>query len=180
MTAAVDRSDPLADSIEHSASDLIAELQTVRDGVEELFILLDHIWRNRDELRDILAELVESGRVRAPDTFPLEDALEMGLTAEQIREAFDAGVTTPVGLRRIEKNSRGDGIPKTIACAHCDVDSPASLAVALQQGWTRLQRDDGQGWNYLGVCPQCQAQELADDGGLPRVARNENQQKSLF
>ena len=37
--------DRLADSIEHSASDLIAELQAVRDGVEELYILLDHIWR---------------------------------------------------------------------------------------------------------------------------------------
>ena len=64
----------LADSIEHSASDLIAELQAVRDGVEELHILLDHIWRNRNELRDILADLVESGRVQAPDAFPLEDA----------------------------------------------------------------------------------------------------------
>ena len=71
VTVAADRSDRLADSIEHSAIDLVAELQAVRDGVEELYILLDHIWRNRDELRDILAELVESGSVQAPTRFRL-------------------------------------------------------------------------------------------------------------
>lgn len=148
-----------ADRNEAQAPDLIAELQAVRDAVEELYILLDHIWRNREELRDILADLIESGRVQAPGAFPLEDALDMGLTAEQIRAALDAGVTTTLGLRQIEKNTRAGALPETIACAHCDADSPASLAAAIQEGWTRLQRDDGAGWNYLGVCPECRAEE---------------------
>ncbi len=144
---------------EAQAPDLIAELQAVRDAVEELYILLDHIWRNREELREILADLIESGRVQAPGAFPLEDALDMGLTAEQIRAALEAGVTTPMGLRQIEKNTRAEVLPETIACAHCDADSPASLAAAIQEGWIRLQRDDGAGWNYLGVCPECQAED---------------------
>jgi hypothetical protein len=51
--------DRLADTIESSAGGLIEELGAVRDSVEELYILLDHIWRNRDELRDIMAKLSE-------------------------------------------------------------------------------------------------------------------------
>jgi hypothetical protein len=47
---------------------------------------------------------------------------------------------------------------ETLACAECDIDSPNSLAVAIQQGWTRLQYDDALGHNYLGMCPDCTAQ----------------------
>lgn len=36
-------------------ADLIKELGAVRDSVEELYLLLDHMWRNREELRDILS-----------------------------------------------------------------------------------------------------------------------------
>lgn len=154
-----DSADHQANPPQTPATNLIAELGSVRDAAEELYILLDHIWRNREELRDMLANLVESGRVQAPGAFPLEDALDMGLTAEEIRAALDASLTTAVGLRQIEKNARRDALPETIACAHCDADSPSSLAAALQEGWTRLQRDDGPGWNYLGVCPECNSKE---------------------
>ena len=88
-------------------------------------------------------------------------AAEMGLTPGQVQQAVAEEVTTVVGLRRIEKNTRSDAIPETIACSRCDADSPASLAAALQEGWTDLVRDDGAGWNYLGVCPECQAEERA-------------------
>ena len=54
-----DDSERLADSIETASADLIGELKGVRDSVEELYILLDHIWRNREELRDIVAGLLE-------------------------------------------------------------------------------------------------------------------------
>jgi hypothetical protein len=37
--------DRSADSARTSADDLIGELRAVRDSVEELYILLDHIWR---------------------------------------------------------------------------------------------------------------------------------------
>ena len=217
----------LADSIRTSADGLIEELHAVRDSVEELYILLDHIWRNREELRDILASIREERAERedeiiacchcdasppslaaavregwkdlqfddgdnwnylglCPDCVrrQTEDerqleraATEMGLTPEQIRQAKAEGVTSALGLRRIEKNNRSDEIPETIACAHCDADSPLSLAAALQEGWTRLQRDDGTGWNYLGVCPECQPQENA----VPQPdAGRMDEQKQLF
>ena len=69
-------------------------------------------------------------------------------------------------------DSEGDEIPESIACVHCDVDSPPSLAAAVEEGWSRLERDDGSGWNYLGICPECQAEELAADQA--------RQQKVLF
>jgi hypothetical protein len=221
------KADRLADTIETSASDLVGELKAVRDSVEELYLLLDHVWRNREELHDILAGLREEKaerdeeiiacchcdasppslaaairegwkdlqhdegadwnylglcadcvRQQTNDERRLESAgREMGLTGEQIQQAGAEGVTTELGLRRIEKNTRSDAIPETIGCARCDVDSPASLAAALQEGWTDLCRDDGAGWNYLGVCPACQAQEnsAAEAEGL-----DEDSQKRLF
>jgi hypothetical protein len=102
---------------------------------------------------------------------------EMGLTDEQVEHAKEDGVTTAVGLRRIEKNTRADEVPETIACARCDVESPESLAAALQEGWTELCRDDGAGWNYLGVCPECQAQEDQVPEGDATEAQ---EQKRLF
>jgi hypothetical protein len=83
----------------------------------------------------------------------------MELTPEQVRQAIVEGATTAMGPRPTEKHSRSDELPETIACIHCDADSPASLATALQEGWTELCCDDGPGWNYLGICPACQAEE---------------------
>jgi len=198
-----------ADSPEHSASDLIAELQAVRDSVEELYILLDHIWKNRGELHDILARLRDDASEHddeilvcircdaspsslatavkegwkdiqyddgpdwnyfgiCPDCVN-QDASDdcrlertgnaMGMTHEQIQQAREEKVTTELGLRRTEKNSRGDGPAEVVACARCHAASPGSLASAIQQGWTSLCRDDGQDWDYLGVCPKCQTQQ---------------------
>ena len=48
-----------ADSIDTASGGLIDELKAVRDSVEELYILLDHVWRNRQELYDILQNLAE-------------------------------------------------------------------------------------------------------------------------
>ena len=229
------KADHLADKIETSAEGLIEELHAVRDSVEELYILLDHIWRNREELHDILAEIVEkraeeSNEVTSCihcDAFcpsvaeaikagwtslqhdPTEDwdylgicakchrdqvererlaqqertddvesiGREMGLTPAQIQQAKAEGVTTALGLRRIEANSRSATVPETLACARCDADSPPSLAAALQEGWTNLCRDDGHGWNYLGICPQCRPEE---DETADRKGRQGNPQKHLF
>jgi hypothetical protein len=75
-----------------------------------------------------------------------------------------------------------DEVPESIACMFCDADSPGSLAKAIQEGWIDLCRDDGLGWNYLGTCPQCQEQELADELALAaqqQIAASD-QQKQLF
>lgn len=50
-----------------------------------------------------------SYKVLETDSFPTADAKEMGLTDEQIAQARKEGVTTILGLRRIEKNSRTNG-----------------------------------------------------------------------
>lgn len=52
-------SDYPTETIETPASKLIEELHAVRDSVEELYLLLDHIWRNRNEMQNILEELME-------------------------------------------------------------------------------------------------------------------------
>ena len=240
-----DNSNDLADTIKTSSGDLIEELHAVRDSVEELYILLDHIYRQ--ELHDILGELAErqaeerenervvccqchvglpslalavrqgwtalqrddeaddwgylavcggcqrkqieqarqqvsvTSAMEAPPEQSQDHAMEvatgdtaqsgtereqleavgreMGRTTQQIEQAKAEGVTSALGLRRIEANTRADQIPETIACIYCDVDSPSSLAAARQEGWTRLERDDGAGWNYLGLCPECDARE---------------------
>lgn len=54
---------------------------------------------------------------------------------------------------------RVPGVPESIACTYCDCDSPESLEEAAKAGWSELIRDDGIGWNYLGICPECQADE---------------------
>lgn len=57
---------------------------------------------------------------------------------------------------------------ESLACAECDIDSPPSLAVAIQQGWTRLQADDALGHNFLGLCAFCSS-EAAKPNKEPEV-----------
>ena len=96
---------------------------------------------------------------------------DMELTPEQVRQAIVESTT--MGRRPIGKNIHSNEISEVIACAYCDADSPESLAVALQEGWTNLCRDDGQGWNYLGICPTCQA----DENKSPDDERSKNSRR---
>jgi len=166
----------LAESIETLASAVLGntqEMKALRDAIDDLRTSYEHAVRNAD-----CPYLVEAATVRRIlPSFPLDGALEMELTPDQIRQAIAEGVTTAVGLRRIEKNTRADEVPESIACARCDAASPESLAAALQEGWTDLCRDDGEGWNYLGVCPECRAQE---DQVPESEAPEAEEQKRLF
>jgi len=54
----------------------------------------------------------EVAEANAPEPFPMEDAVAMGLTEADIEQAKTEGVTSVLGLRRIEKNNRGT--PKTL------------------------------------------------------------------
>ena len=168
--------DRLADAIDTLASAVegnMQEMKALRDAIDDLRTEYVHAIRNAE--CPYLAEAKAVRRILP--SFPLDDALEMELTPDQIRQAVAEGVTTVVGLRRIEKNTRADEVPETISAPRCDVDSPASLAAALQDGWTDICRDDGAGWNYLGVCPECQAQEIATTE--PETVL-EDPQKELF
>ena len=145
------------------------EMKALRDAIDDLRISYEHAVRNSD--CPYLAEAQTVRRILP--SFPLDEALEMDLTPEQIRQAVAQGVTTSAGLRRVEKNTWDDEIAESIACAHCDVDSPTFLSAALEQGWTNLCRDDGAGWNYLGVCPQCLAKQNAVP--IPETAQTDKQ-----
>lgn len=176
--------------------------------------MLDHVWRNRQELYDILQNLAErheedreqervvccqchagaaSLRVAVHNgwtSFQRDDEGEewayLGVCGscqrkqveEERQEALGAATMESSAEKRKEvrqTKSRdktvpkiGDdasieAVPETIACIYCDVDSPPSLAVAREEGWARLDRDDGAGWNFLGVCPDCLRRETEDD-----------------
>jgi hypothetical protein len=76
-----------------------------------------------------------------------------------------------------------DKVAETVSCVSCDVDSPYSLADALTKGWTRLQKDDGPAWNFLGLCPCCQLEETVEPRLPPKpVPKSEKGQpkKTLF
>src|SRR5689334_19747276 len=51
-------------------------------------------------------------------------------------------------------NKHSEQIAESVHCFECDAQMD-SLAKALQNGWTELCRDDGESWNYLGLCPAC-------------------------
>ena len=113
---AADRSDRLAESIETLASAIegnTQEIKALRDAIDDLRTEYVHAIRNAE--CPYLAEAKAVRRILP--SFPLDDALEMDLTPEQVRQAVAEGVTTAVGLRRIEKNTRADEVPETIACA---------------------------------------------------------------
>lgn len=58
------------------APDLIAEIQGVREAVEELYILLDYMWRNRSELEAVVEYVMEKrGRLVEPVALEVGDAL---------------------------------------------------------------------------------------------------------
>ncbi|MGA2798014.1 MAG: hypothetical protein ABSE63_10565 [Thermoguttaceae bacterium] len=124
------KSDCTAETIETPANDLIEELHAVRDSVEELYLLLDNIWRNRNEIQNILKELIEK--------------------KEEI-----------------------------IACCHCDA-SPPSLAVAIQEGWTDFQFDNGPEWDYLGICADCQREQSVVERQASCIVSKRDDQKKLF
>lgn len=162
VAAALDR---LASAIEGNTQ----EMKALRDAVDDLRTEYEHAVRNGN-----CPYLAEAEGLR-------RYAREMGLSDAQIRQAEEDGVETLLGLRSIEKNTRADQVPETVACAHCDADSPDSLAAALQEGWTRLQRDDGTAWNYLGVCPHCQEREVSEEKADPATeTEGKQQQKGLF
>ena len=55
-------------------------------------------------------------------------------------------------------------VPFVLACVDCDADSPESHEAAIRKGWVRIQYDNGPGWNFIGICPDCRS---SWEGTLP-------------
>ena len=96
---------------------------------------------------------------------------------EQGWKEFAERMTGVETMPEVAGEISSEEVPETIACMYCDVDSPASLAAAQQEGWTDLDRDDGAGWNYLGLCPECRERE--QQSAEPETQKLD-QQKRLF
>ena len=128
-------------------------MKALRDAIDDLRTEYVHAIRNAD--CPYLAEVKAVRRILP--SFPLDDALEMDLTPDQIRQAITENVTTAVGLRRIEKNSRADAVPETIACCPAMRAPRVARSERSKRAGPTSDVDEGPGWNYLGVCPDCQA-----------------------
>ena len=49
------------------------------------------------------------------------------------------------------------GVPFSLSCCDCDIDSPQSYEEAIAAGWNRIQFEpQSPGENFLGLCPDCQ------------------------
>lgn len=68
-----------------------------------------------------------------------------------------------------ERPEQADSVPFSLACLYCDRDDhPGTYDGAIAAGWTDIRYDDGEGWNFLGNCPECLADEdRREKGGAP-------------
>ena len=165
--------DRLADAINTLAIEVTLEMKALRDAIDDLRTEYVHAIRNAE-----CPYLAEAKAVRHHlPRVSLGDALEMDLSPRPNPPGCCRGRDDDRGPARIEKNTRADAVPEVLACARCDACSPESLAAAVQEGWTSICRDDGTGWCYLGVCPNCQAE--ANQTAEPEL-HEPNPQKSLF
>ena len=49
------------------------------------------------------------------------------------------------------------GVPFSLSCCDCDIDSPRSYEAAVAAGWNRIRFvPQSPGENFLGLCPECQ------------------------
>jgi hypothetical protein len=104
----------------NKAEAFLEELRTTRVSVEELYLVLDHLDHDREEIRDLLQLNGAEGEV--------------------------------------------------VCCARCDADA-SRLSEAIGSGWTNLQHDPTDGWDYLGICPDCLREEME---------REKREQKAFF
>ncbi|MBL9084996.1 MAG: hypothetical protein JNK76_24545 [Planctomycetales bacterium] len=61
---------------------------------------------------------------------------------------------------RLNPERRSLAIEELLTCQSCDRECD-SLRAALEEGWENLVRHDGPSWNFLGMCPECLAEERA-------------------
>lgn len=60
------------------------------------------------------------------------------------------------------KRAFGASVDGPVECFRCDAGAD-SVAEAVAAGWVGVEPDlEGMSWNYLGLCPECQADEAAE------------------
>jgi len=49
-------------------------------------------------------------------------------------------------------------VPFSLECYVCDSTADDDMLAAFDAGWTDISADNGPGWNFLGLCPECKAE----------------------
>lgn len=161
------RSSELASNVRYLAE----SIQPLTDSIDRFEELLRFIWHNREEIAWLLEGKVVLEKAEDETLFCTTCEARITGLARAIRQGWSC-ILDDQG--NVEGNFAGhcescsaklqdaDDVPESLACEDCDTDSPVSLAVAVQEGWTNIRRDDGHGWNYLGQCAKCHEKELAE------------------
>lgn len=155
------KQEELAAELRHVAE----EIQPLTDSVDSLYLLLQHVWQNRDELFDLLNGFSEHDTVRCercPSSPGLAAAITEGWKELRNEEGKFWGIC-PLCHAAVE-NDREKLPEETVFCTCCDASSK-SLAKALRAGWQCIIDDEGnERGNYAGMCPAC-IQEEEDSNG---------------
>lgn len=179
------RQEELADNLRHIAE----ELGPVTDSVDSLYLLLQHIWQNREELFELLNGFSERGTVRCErcsSSPALSDAVTAGWKDLKSEDGKFWGICPP--CHAAVENDREKLPAETVFCTCCDASSE-SLAKTLRAGWQCIIDDEGnERGNYAGMCPACiqeeeaagnAVEETANDGQR-RMVDQSAEQKTLF
>jgi hypothetical protein len=83
-----------------------------------------------------------------------EELTDLPLFAEPVR-ALEARAALDGMLTDTELRALATVHEFSLVCTVCDADAPGTLDEALRLGWNDIVFDDGPGWNFLGLCPDC-------------------------
>jgi len=132
------------------------ELRPLTDSVDSLYLLLQHVWQNRDELFELLNGFSERTSVRCErcsSSPTLTEAVTDGWKELRNEEGKFWGICPP--CHEANECDREILPPETLFCTCCDATA-TSLAGALRAGWQCIVDDEGnERGNYAGMCPGC-------------------------
>lgn len=153
------RQEELVSELRHVAE----EIPPLTDSVDSLYLLLQHVWQNREEFLDLLNGYSERTTVRCERCSccpALADAISDGWKDVRKDDGEYRGLCPPC---HAAVDSERVILPKeTIFCTCCDATSE-SLAESLRAGWQCIIDDEGnERGNYAGMCPGCIAEEEGD------------------
>jgi hypothetical protein len=180
------RQDELVANVRHVAE----EIRPLTDSVDSLYLLLQHVWQNRDELFELLNGFSERETVRCercPSSPGLAEAVTAGWKELRNESGKYWGICPPCH-EAVERDR--EVLPaETLFCTCCDATT-TSLAGALRAGWQCIVDDEGnERGNYAGMCPACIEEEevgnerITGQGTNDRregVANEAHDQKRLF
>lgn len=147
----------LASELRHIAE----EIRPLTDSVDSLYLLLQHVWQNREELCELLNGFSDRDTIRCercPSSPGLGEAITDGWKDLRNDDGKFFGICPP--CHAAVEREHETLPPETLFCTCCDTVSSTSLAEALRAGWQCIIDDEGnERGNYAGMCPGCIEEE---------------------